>query len=64
MVKQREKIEQRLKKMGKGWAFSRKDLRDIAPSGAAGVVCQAPIEMSGVCGRLECPVCFHFSRQG
>ncbi|MEI7836896.1 MAG: DUF6088 family protein [Planctomycetota bacterium] len=38
MVKQREKIEQRLKKMGKGWAFSRKDLRDIAPSGAAGVV--------------------------
>ena len=38
MAKLRERIEQRIEQMGKGWAFSRKDLRDIGSSGPVGVV--------------------------
>ena len=38
MAELREKIEQKIERMGQGWAFSRKDIRDIAPSGLVGVV--------------------------
>jgi len=38
MAELRERIEQKIKKMGRGRAFSRKDLSDIAPSGQVGVV--------------------------
>ncbi len=38
MAELREKIEQRIEQMGQGWAFSRKDISDIAPSGPVGVV--------------------------
>lgn len=34
----REKIERRIERQGGGWVFSRKDLRDIAPSGPVGVI--------------------------
>jgi predicted transcriptional regulator of viral defense system len=38
MAELRERIEQKIRKMGRRRAFSRKDLSDIAPSGQVGVV--------------------------
>jgi len=38
MGKLREKIERRIERQGRGWAFSRKDFRDIAPTGPVGVI--------------------------
>jgi hypothetical protein len=38
MAELREKIERKIEQKGKGWAFTRKDIRDIAPSGPVGVV--------------------------
>jgi hypothetical protein len=38
MLPLRSRIERRLKREGRGWVFSRKDLRDIAASGPAGVI--------------------------
>ncbi len=34
----RQSIESRIRERGAGWVFSRKDLRDIAPSGSIGVI--------------------------
>lgn len=34
----RKSIESRIRERGAGWVFSRKDLRDIAPSGSIGVI--------------------------
>jgi hypothetical protein len=38
MAELQEKIEKKIGRMGQGWAFSRKDLSDIAPSGPVGVI--------------------------
>jgi len=38
MDKLRVKIERRIERQGRGWAFSRKDFRDIAPTGPVGVI--------------------------
>lgn len=34
----RDRIERRIVREGRGWVFTRKDLRDIAPSGPIGVI--------------------------
>ncbi|HLF94331.1 MAG TPA: DUF6088 family protein [Planctomycetota bacterium] len=38
MIDLRARIEARIRQGGRGWVFSRKDLRDIAPSGPVGVI--------------------------
>ena len=38
MAELQEKIEKKIEQMGRGWAFSRKDISDIAPSGPVGVI--------------------------
>ena len=51
MLGLRAKIERRIRQEGRGWAFSRKDLRDIAPSGPVGVILARLVE-SGMIRRI------------
>jgi len=51
MLALRAKIERRIRQEGRGWAFSRKDLRDIAPSGPVGVIL-ARLVKSGMIRRI------------
>ena len=51
MGRLREKIERRIQKEGRGWVFSRKDLRDIAPSGSLGVILTRLVQ-SGMIRRI------------
>lgn len=45
------RIERRIKQEGRGWIFSRKDLRDIAPSGSVGVILSRLVK-SGMIRRI------------
>lgn len=51
MLGLRAKIDRRIRQEGRGWAFSRKDLRDIAPSGPVGVIL-ARLVKSGLIRRI------------
>jgi hypothetical protein len=59
MLPLRRRIEQRLKQEGRGWVFSRKDLRDIAASGPAGVILSRLVHHGFIRrigrGLYECP---------
>jgi len=47
----REKIERKIGQKGRGWVFTRKDLREIAPSGPVGVIL-ARLTQSGMIRRI------------
>lgn len=51
MLGLRASIERRIEQEGRGWAFSRKDLREIAPSGPVGVIL-ARLVKSGMIRRI------------
>ena len=46
MAELRKKIEQKIRRMGPGWAFSRKDLGDIASGGPVGVILSRLVAVS------------------
>jgi len=67
MLGLRAEIERRIRQEGRGWAFSRKDLRDIAPSGSVGVIL-ARLVKSGMIrrtgrGLYEYPTKSHFLKE-
>ena len=51
MEKLSQRIEQHIKSQGRGWAFTRKDFQEIAPTGPVGVILSRLVE-GGVIRRL------------